>query len=451
MKVRDKILLSLVLIIIYNVGKFHGYESSNSAAQTSSMFDPQDVQSQDGLKQQVARPDIDILLPPSDRSPPSLPLPLPLPPPEKGTEPETKLGSAKAPQNTNKNKCNQRKFVKYTSSKWEQIWLDNIERWQDEKYICDALFDQLEYLNKFMYSTCSYFPEGSTWCMKDDSLNQLWWNSENGRTLTYPPPGLSPGPLTPVRPTDEEIFSRYDFVNECKNDEPFFELIEPLVSHLRHPVSGCGTKFCSPKDACKPNEGGGKYFTDRSWIVPPPTKPTAEKSYYFDAGASSWTAGQGGPSLSYFAAVWKRHGIDFDHIEAWEGGTSTQKFYGTVPAEYKDRTHYQQQLISSQPTSEGGNPFVPTVIKSMAKKEDYVLFKLDIDSGPVEQGTVDFLLDPANDEIEYIDEFLWEHHVDNYIMHGHWEGGIDWSLKISDSYMYFLKMRQKGVRAHSWI
>jgi len=51
----------------------------------------------------------------------------------------------------------------------------------------------------------------------------------------------------------------------------------------------------------------------------------------------------------------------------------------------------------------------------MAKKSDYVLFKLDIDSGPVEQGTVDFLLDDANDEIEYIDEFLWEHHVDNYV------------------------------------
>jgi len=175
------------------------------------------------------------------------------------------------------------------------------------------------------------------------------------------------------------------------------------------------------------------------------------KNYYFDAGASSWVAGQGGPSLSYFATVWNRHGIDFDYIEAWEGSTSVDKFYSTVPGQYKDRTHYHQQLIASQPNAANGDPFVPTVIKNTAKKEDYVLFKLDIDSGPVEQGTVDFLLDPLNDELEYIDEFLWEHHVDNYIMNGHWGEGVDYTKTIHDSYQLFLQMRQRGVRAHSWI
>ena len=95
-------------------------------------------------------------------------------------------------------------------------------------------------------------------------------------------------------------------------------------------MSGCGTKFCFPQSDCAPNEGGGKYFTDRSWVVPPPTQPKsssgdAAKNLYFDAGASSWVAGQGGPSLSYFAKVWARHGINWDHIEAWEGSTSTDK------------------------------------------------------------------------------------------------------------------------------
>ena len=81
-----------------------------------------------------------------------------------------------------------------------------------------------------------------------------------------------------------------------------------------------------------------------------------------------------------------------------------------------------------------------------------MLFKLDIDSGPVEQGTVDYLLDVENnDSLEYIDEFLWEHHVDNYMMNGHWGNGVDYTRKISDSYQLFLKLRNLGCRAHSWI
>ena len=82
---------------------------------------------------------------------------------------------------------------------------------------------------------------------------------------------------------------------------------------------------------------------------------------------------------------------------------------------------------------------------------DYVLFKLDIDSGHVEKGTVDHLLSDDNDDLEYIDEFFWEQHVRNYIMAPAWKDTIDKSLGIADSYQYFLRLRQKGVRAHSWI
>ena len=190
-----------------------------------------------------------------------------------------------------------------------------------------------------MWDTCSFFPKDSKWCMKDDSTHRLWWNSENGRTLTYPPPGHQPGPKQPVIPNDPEIFSKFDFINECDNNAPFSEFIEPLVAHLRHPSSGCATKFCTPASACAANEGGGKYFVDRSWVIPPPTNPAEEgqKKYYFDGGASSWSAGQGGPSLSYFTSIWNRHGIDFDHIEAWEGSTTSAKFYSSVPASYRER------------------------------------------------------------------------------------------------------------------
>ena len=112
------------------------------------------------------------------------------------------------------------------------------------------------------------------------------------------------------------------------------------------------------------------------------------------------------------------------------------------------RTHYHQQWISSTPSR---TPFIPTIIRNTAKKSDYVLFKLDIDNGPIEKGTVDHLLSDDNDDLEWIDEFLWEHHVDNYIMGRWWGKAVDKTMSIADSYAYFLKLRQKGVRAHSWV
>jgi len=55
-------------------------------------------------------------------------------------------------------------------------------------------------------------------------------------------------------------------------------------------------------------------------------------------------------------------------------------------------------------------------------QEDYVFFKLDIDSGEIEGGTVDFILSSSED-IQQVTEFVWEHHVaGNYIMAPVWGG-----------------------------
>ena len=86
-----------------------------------------------------------------------------------------------------------------------------------------------------------------------------------------------------------------------------------------------------------------------------------------------------------------------------------------------------------------------------AKTSDYVLFKLDIDSKEVEAAIVDYLLSDTNDDLDYIDEFLWEHHVDNYLMSTSWLQTMDMSKSIADSYEYFLRLRQRGVRAYSWV
>ena len=80
-----------------------------------------------------------------------------------------------------------------------------------------------------------------------------------------------------------------------------------------------------------------------------------------------------------------------------------------------------------------------------------MLFKLDIDSKEVETAIVEYLLSDTNDDLDYIDEFLWEQHVDNYLLGKHWKQTMDMTRSIADSYDYFLRLRQRGVRAHSWI
>ena len=320
----------------------------------------------------------------------------------------------------------------YHSSKWEQLWLDNIDAWQKHG-ICEELEQQKEQIKAFMKDTCSA-STNTDWCLIDDSVHKVWYNIKDGQVSTRKPfnfftwkpfPFTTISPLHKMSPKDDLIWSYF------VNPDGTREYIEPLVSHLRHPLARC--MF------------GDIFLTDRSYILP--GNPGSSKTYLFDAGASRWGNGAGGPSLSYFASVWKRYGFDWSHIEGWEGSTTVTKFMASVPQEWRSRTHFHPEWISTSPDKQ---PFVPDVIRSTVSTKDYVVFKLDIDSKSVETAIVDHLLSHPND-LKYIDEFIWEHHVDNYIMAPIWNNTQDMSKSIGDSYEYFLKLRKRGVRAHSWV
>jgi len=236
--------------------------------------------------------------------------------------------------------------------------------------------------------------------------------------------------LSPIAPQNRNIWSWFERKN-VKTGEITYEYIEPLVAHLRHPLARCGPF-------------GEAFAFDRSYVVP--GVPRGRATYLFDAGASSWKDGAGGPSLKYFAEVWKRHGFDWHTIEGWEGTTSEEDFYRTVPIDWKSKTKFHSEFISTAPSK---HPFVPSIIRNKVRKDDYVVFKLDIDSKAVETAVVDYMLEWP--DLTYLDEFVWEHHVDNYLMASNWKKTQDMSKTISDSYGYFLKLRQQGIRAHSWV
>ena len=129
-----------------------------------------------------------------------------------------------------------RKFKRYISSDWEKLWLENIGEWQNGT-ICDALKGQKAQLAKFMETTCSALTNTS-WCLLDDSIASLWYNMETREVRKDKPSGV--GEVKPVRaiiPDDPSIFSRFEYIEE--DGSVTTQYIEPLVSHLRHPMAGC--------------------------------------------------------------------------------------------------------------------------------------------------------------------------------------------------------------------
>ena len=344
-----------------------------------------------------------------------------------------------------------RRFISYTSSKWETMWMDNVNQWAESKQICDVLLnDQAQMVHDFLNLTCTsrYVGEFSNWCIIDDEYHPLWYNTANRHEFQLLwesplPPKAELGPPAPVipGPQHEHIVSKFVFLDETTN-EYHVEYIEPLVSHLRFPLCKCiGNVPDKP-------EYKYHYTTFRGWIIPPPPGIPRDRALYFDAGASSWDEGSGGPSLKYFFNMWQRHEISFDSIFAFEMTTPSDEFYKAIPLYYKSLTNYKQCAVSSKPEDDSDEtPFLPNLIKRAATMDDYVVFKLDIDSAVVEDGNIEFILDDPDNTV---DELVWEHHIAGNYLLTEWGKAVS-PISLRGSYAYFLGMRNKGIRAHSWV
>lgn len=74
-----------------------------------------------------------------------------------------------------------RSFVRYESSPWEQIWLDNIDRWGQDEVVCEELHTpaQMRYMHDFLTLMCSarYEAPHDNWCIIDDEHRPLWYNT----------------------------------------------------------------------------------------------------------------------------------------------------------------------------------------------------------------------------------------------------------------------------------
>lgn len=193
-------------------------------------------------------------------------------------------------------------------------------------------------------------------------------------------------------------------------------------------------------------------FTNSKAYVVPLTKRISTmfgneggKNILFDAGATYYLDAYSS-SMKWFVDTYEKHGIVFDKIVAWEKQKLTEKEINEgVPSRLKQGgfEFYNRGIEVCRDCQH--NPL--TMIKKYCKKNDFVVFKLDIDSKDLENALVDQLLSDK-EAMDLIDEFYYEEHFNNPAMHIH--GWMRYSTTLADYYRLVIAQRRKGFRMHYW-
>lgn len=345
-----------------------------------------------------------------------------------------------------------RKVISYHSSRWEMIWLENILHWQDTKSICNAIvIEQAHLLHEYLNILCTSrlaIPY-EQWCIIDDGNHQLWYNTENKDrvqvTFQRPvPDDVYVPPPQPVIPGSQHKHVMSWFVIEDERGNRYDEYIEPLISHLRFPLHKC----LHPVPITPQYQF--YYSNFKGWILPPPpiVAQVHQHKVYFDAGASAWD-GRSTTSLTGITNAWARHGMVFDEIHAFEPHTTQETFEKTVPREWFNKVLFQQlDIASSYEDASLLTPFIPAIIKTKTVEDDYVLFKLDTTSPEAEASNLQFIL--GDNDAYHIDEIVWDHRMGSHYSQQEWVDMVP-EVNLQDSFYMLLKLRLRGIRAHSWI
>jgi len=230
--------------------------------------------------------------------------------------------------------------------------------------------------------------------------------------------------------------SKFYFQNNCTG-KILTDFIEPLQGLTRHPYYCLkGAEWVVNKD-----------YMILSWNASQKLIEDKSKAYYFDLGASAWDEGAGGASQSWIVTNYERRGIQWDGIFCWEANfIEPSQVWSKIPARFKHIYHWYNIPVSEV---RGHPDSALDYILSVAKPEDFVVLKLDIDNLPVETAIIQEIL---KDDVlaSLIDELFFEHHVDVAPMHQYW-GVPEMPAKLADTYDIFSTLRNKGILAHSWV
>jgi len=190
--------------------------------------------------------------------------------------------------------------------------------------------------------------------------------------------------------------------------------------------------------------------TSSSMLVPPHFKARSIGSF---APTTRYYSSLSPVDLSIIVVPNRQRGIMFDQLYGWEYTLlEPNQFWKCVPDAVKPIYHFFNVPI----TSDVSDPHSPLRhILSIAREEDFVSFKLDIDTSSVEIPLV-LQLVASSELMRLMDEFFFELHFRCEIMkYCGWGDkmpeSVDW-LKLDrvNTLSLFADMRRKGVRAHIW-
>lgn len=169
------------------------------------------------------------------------------------------------------------------------------------------------------------------------------------------------------------------------------------------------------------------------------------RAILFDLGATTFLDHM--PGMRWLVENYGEHGIRFEHIYAWEVRTTLgTTFFEGMPASIVGAVHFYNFPVAVEGAMwDWQHPL--KLLKQVARPEDFVVFKLDIDTSFIEVPLAKIIAQDAT-VASLIDEFYFEHHVDIIEMRSSWQKSIDGTLH--DSIRLFQAIRQQGIRAHWW-
>jgi len=216
----------------------------------------------------------------------------------------------------------------------------------------------------------------------------------------------------------------------------FTTYIEPLMGALRHPKSICEEDLLFSREyLVLANANNFPQGFVRNVIL-------------FDLGASTWKAGAGGASQSFFYNEYRKRGMLFDRTFLWEAAaTNISDIFKDIPKAFYHAYQYFNFPADDDPAS-AANPL--NILQQVSKTYDFVVFKIDIDNAMAESSFMNQIL--SNNAVSsLIDEIYFEHHI-NFppLVNCCWGGTIEPQSTLYTSYKLFHELRTKGIRAHGW-
>jgi len=258
-----------------------------------------------------------------------------------------------------------------------------------------------------------------------------------------------------------KMYYRFECNDSSKSQLVVSQSIDPLIGLLRDPLTICGFKDLPENlklgedDSVQskrffllgPSAPYHNYQTTTPIIPPWLYKPGAQV-ILFDIG-SSYFNGMNAAAVStstigtrWFYEYFRSKSLSLDRIIAFEASKYEPKSYwDQIP----DDVIGKLTFINTGVEVNGKlNPW--NILKTIAKPEDYVIIKLDIDTPPLEMALCNQILNDTSIS-SLIDEMFFEMHVTINEMKRFWGAP---SGELKDTYILFRKMRELGIRMHSW-